>query len=281
MLVYFDAKDIINIFEKSQPCSSDYLDSVLKQGGHKLVLSMTTIMEISEPLLHKNAKTNVTRLLNRIEKLPHTYIHESIIPRLELAEAVRAFSEGGEVLEVNPFAKRFDETVDLNSKPETNIYLNYPLSEIVWDLYCFGALGGLDKYAKKLKPTFAADRTLSPKPTLKENFIKTVALILKQHNVPTPSEGVESLANWIYSNPQNCPSERLCYEVWHKIVKNITDIPEESDMEDFQHIGWLPYVDLLTTDRRMNGYVSQVSATISVDYGAKCFCNAKEVLDIL
>ena len=25
----------------------------------------------------------------------------------------------------------------------------------------------------------------------------------------------------------------------------------------------------------------KVSATISVDYGAKCFCNAKEVLDIL
>jgi len=281
MLVYFDAKDIINIFEKSQPCSSDHLANILKRGGHKLVFSMTTIMEISEPLLHKNAKTNVTRLLNGIERLPHTYIHESIIPRLELMEAVRAFSEGGDVLEIDPFATRFDETVDLNGKPATNIYLNYPLSQIVWDLYCFGAVGGLNKYAKKLKSTFAANRALSPKPTLKENFIKTIARNLKLHNVPSPAEGAESLANWIYSSPQNCPSERLCYEVWHKIVKNVTDVPEESDLEDFQHIGCLPYVDLLTTDRRMNGYVSQASATISVDYGAKCFCSVKEVLDIL
>lgn len=179
MLVYFDAKDIINIFEKSQPCSSEHLEKILKRGGHKLVFSMTAITEISEPLLHKNAKTNVTRLLNRIESLPHIYIHESIIHRLELIEAIRAFSEGREVLEINPFVKRFDETVDINGKPATNIYLNYPLSEIVWDLYCFGALGGLDKYAKKLKPTFAADRALFPKPTLKENFIKTVTRNLK------------------------------------------------------------------------------------------------------
>jgi hypothetical protein len=281
MLVYFDTKDLINIFEKSQPFSSNHLYKILEKGNHKLVFSMSTIMEISEPLLHKNAKTIVTRLLNRIEKLPHTYIHESIIPRLEYMEAVSAFCEGREVLKIDPFARRFDEIVDLNRKPATNIYINYPLSEIVWDLYCYGSLGGLDKYAKKLRSTFEADRALSPKPTLEENFIKTVALNLKLHKVKHPTEDIESLAKWIYSNPQNCPSERLSYEVWHKIVKNITDKPEESDLEDFQHIGCLPYVDLLTTDRRMNGYVSQVSASISINYNAKCFFNAKKVIGIL
>ena len=281
MLVYLDTKDIISIFEKAQPCSSEHLENLLKQGGHKLVFSMITIMELSEPLLYKNAKTNVTRLLNRIEKLPHTYIHDSIIPCLELMEAIRAFSQGGDILEINPFVKRFDKTVDLNGKPATNIYLNYPLSEIVWDLYCYGAFGGLDKYAKKLKLTLAADRALSPKPTLKENFIKTIARNLKLHKIPTPIESIEPLANWIYSDPKICPSERLCYEVWHKIVKNLTDIPEESDLEDFQHIGCLPYVDVLTTDRRMNGYVSQASAAISIDYSAKCFYSPKEILDIL
>ncbi len=278
MLIYLDSKDLINILEKSKPLSVEQLENFLKGGNHKIVLSFLTIMEIAEPLLHKKATTNVMVLLNHIEKLPHTYIH-SDISRLELQEALRAFSAGDNYKSIFPFVNRFDETVDLNASPPTKNYINYPLSETVWDLYRFGALGGLDKYAVKLSQTFAADRALSPKPSLKTHFAKTIERNIGLHRLPTPHENISTFADWIYSDASRCPSERLGYEVWHKMVRNITDIPHDSDLEDFQHISCLPYVDLMTLDRRMHGYVCQVSKDISHDYDKKIFRNTKEVLN--
>jgi len=85
-------------------------------------------MEISEPLLHREASTNVMRLLNQIEELPHTFIHSSCITRLELEEGFRAFSSGNEYRDISlPFVNRFDIVVDLEGKPATKQYLNYPL----------------------------------------------------------------------------------------------------------------------------------------------------------
>ncbi len=77
MLVYLDSRDLINLFEKSKPCSPDDFDKVLLEGGHKLVYSCLNIAEISEPLLHSNAKTNVMALLNRVERSPHIFIHSA------------------------------------------------------------------------------------------------------------------------------------------------------------------------------------------------------------
>jgi len=279
MLIYLDAKDLINIFEKSHPFSDNQLHQLLEKGGHKLVFSLMTITEISEPLLHSRAKTNVMGLLNRLEKLPHTFIHESNIPRLELEEAVRAFSAREEYDGIQPFVSRFDDTIDLNAEPPTKIYLNYPLAETVWDLHTYGELGGLDEYAKKLRQTFAADRALDPKPSLKANFVKATQLNLKSNKVKELTEDVAIFANWIYSNPTRCPSIRIGYEVFHKMVRNVADVPEDSDMEDFQHIECLPYVDLMTLDRRMCGYVSQAAATLGLNYSEKVYRNSEQLFN--
>lgn len=278
MLIYLDSKDLINILENSKPLSVAQLENFLKGGKHKIVLSFLTIMEIAEPLLHKKATTNVMVLLNNIEKLSHTYIHSNI-SRLELQEALRAFSAGDNCKGIFPFVNRFDETVDLDASPPTKNYINYPLSETVWDLYCSGGLGGLDKYAEKLRQTFEADRALSPKPGLKTHFAKTIERNIDLHRLPIHHKNMSTFADWVYSDASRCPSERLGYELWHKMVRNITDIPHDSDLEDFQHIGYLPYVDLMTLDRRMHSYVCQASKDISVDYNKKIFRNTTEVLN--
>ncbi len=281
MKIYFDSKDLINILEKSDPCSADDLENILRKNEHEIVLSLITISEISEPLLHKNAKTIVTRLLNRIEDMPHSFLHSSCIPRLELKEAIQAFSDGREYRNINPYVNRFDETVDLYAKPPTSIYLNYSISETVWDLYYVGELGGLDRFAEKLRQVFALDRKVSKKSNLKDNFIKTVERNLSLHKIEVPSEGVEALASWIYEKPTRCPSERLGYEVFHKIVKNITDVPEDSDMEDFLHLGCIPYVDLMTADRRFYGYISQASNGLGLDYDTKIAKTAGDILQLI
>lgn len=281
MKIYFDSKDLINIIEKSTPCSTDNLKNILNSGSHELVLSFLTIMEISEPLLHKKVKSNIMDLLNRIEKLPHTFIHSSSIPRVELEEAFEAFSKGREYNDINPYVSRFDETCDLSKIPPTNVYINYPLSEIVWDLYCFGAVGGLDAYGEKLRKVFMADRSMKNQPNLKDHFTTNVERTLSLYGLKIPSTKLTPFSSWIYDNPSRCPSERLGYEVWHKMLKNITDIPNDSDMEDYNHLSCLPYVDLMTLDRRMHNYVAQASKSLKLPYDSKAAKTTQEILDRL
>lgn len=272
---------MINLFENSYPFSADDIDKILAKGGHKLVYSFLNIAEISEPLLHSKAKTNVMALLNRVEQTPHVYIHSSKIPNLEFASAVKSYVNEKEYNSIDPYVQRFDFTVGLNSKPSTKDFFNYLLSEIVWDLHCFGALRGFDRFAEKLKQTFAEDRAMQPKPSLKKHFKTLIKRNLKLHHVTGPSGDIKSFANWVYSNPSRCPSQRLGYEVWHKMIKNINDEPTASDMEDFCHIECLPYVDFITLDNRMRGYVSQSCKAIGTTWDEKICKNLKEVIEKL
>jgi hypothetical protein len=281
MLIYLDSRDLINLFERSNPCSPDDFDEILRRGCHKLVYSWLNIAEISEPLLHSRAKTNVMALLNRVEMTPHAYIHSSRIPHLELASAVQAYVNEKDYKSINPYVHRFDFTVDLNANPSTKDYINYPLAEIIWDLNCYGALGGLDRFAQKLQQTFAEDRALQPKPSLKKHFTTLIERNLKLHNVTGLKSSVESFANWIYSNSKRCPSQRLGYEVWHKMIKNVDDEPTPSDMEDFCHIECLPYVDFMTLDNRMRGYVTQACQAIQINYSERLCKNSTEVIECL
>ncbi|MBW2677878.1 MAG: hypothetical protein JRD49_09940, partial [Deltaproteobacteria bacterium] len=181
----------------------------------------------------------------------------------------------------DPYVHRFDFTVDLNAQPSTKDYLNYPLAEIVWDLYSEGALGGLDRFAKKLKEVFAEDRALTTKPSPKKHFPTLIERNLKLHHVSGPNDDIKSFANWIYSNPARCPSQRLGYEVWHKMIKNVHDVPTPSDMEDFCHLECLPYVDFMTLDNRMRGYVSQACKAIQTKYAENLYRNSTEIVDSL
>ena len=71
---------------------------------------------------------------------------------------------------------------------------------------------------------------------------------------------------------------RLGYEVWHQLGKNKTDRLEDSDMEDYQHVLCLPYVDLMTLDKRMHNYVSQAAAGMSLDYSGRIFRSVQDLL---
>jgi hypothetical protein len=281
MQIYLDAKDLINIFEKSNPCSSDQFDIILRQGDHQLVYSLLNIIEISEPLLHANAKTNVMALLNRIEETPHIYIHSSIIPRLELMSAVEAYVNGEEYNRIDPYVQRFGHMLDLDPQLTTKDYLNYSLAEIIWEIYCLRELRGLDCYAKKFKQIVTGDRSLSKKPSLKNFFPTIIESQLRSHQVSIPNIDIKSFSSWIYSDPARCPSLRLGYEVFHKMTKNVDDEPIPSDMEDFCHIDCLPYVDFLTIDKRMCGYVNQACKTMRINYAEKLCNNSKEIVDKL
>ena len=277
MKIYLDARDLIEILQNGKPCNADELNKSLRRGNHELVLSFEVVCEISAPLAHPAAKTNVMTLLNCLDELPIAFIHPAI-ESLELQEALSAFSAEREWNPILPFVKRFDETVDPHGLPPTAMFINYPLAPTVWDLHCYGALKGLEGYAPKMRKLFSTDRSLKTPPTLKAHFPTVMERHLKTCKVSRANIPIQGFASWVYENPNRCPSIRLGYEVWHQLGKNKTDPLEDSDMEDYQHVLCLPYVDLMTLDRRMHNYVSQAAVGLCLDYGRRIFRSVHEVL---
>lgn len=277
MKVFLDSKDLIDILQDDNPCSVDQLEDTLVRGRHQLAVSCYTVTEISVPLAHSSLKTNVMALLNRLERMPIAFIHAGV-DALELKEALDAFSSQREYREIHPFVGRFDDALVLDARPRNRIFINCSLAETVWDLYSHGSLQGLESYAKRMREIVTRDRSLKKPPTLKTHFTKVIQRNLKLHNLSRSHVSLPDFANWIYENPNRCPAIRLGYEVWHKIVRNKTDALEDSDMEDYQHLTCLPYAHLMTLDRRMHGYVSQASASMSLDYCSRIFRSVQDLL---
>jgi hypothetical protein len=70
---------------------------------------------------------------------------------------------------------------------------------------------------------------------------------------------------------------RLGYEAYHKLVRNLSDRVEDSDIDDFTHISSLPYVDGITLDNRMRGYIAQVDASIGTAHSRRVYRNLDEI----
>lgn len=282
MLVYLDARDLIDVFEHGKPCTADRLECVFREGHHELVLSFSNVREVSAPLLSRNVTTNVMSLLNRIEKAPVRFIREGTLPRDELKEALAAFCDSREYKDVYPFVDRYDKTF-ARQPLTTKLYLNHSIAEIVLTVWTQNptALAQPTHHARLLRKLFAADRAPQNRKSVAENFVDSVGRHLAQWGLAQPVSSLRDLAEWIYRKPSRCPSLRLKYEVYHAILKNLTDIPKDGDIPDFGHLGCTPYVDLITLDSRMYAYVDQVIASSAFPYQQRICKNVEEVLEEL
>ena len=146
----------------------------------------------------------------------------------------------------------------------------------MWDLYTQGALKGMDDYAGTMRSLILKDRSITRLPSLKSHFVEVIGRELRGDGLSCSA--TQEFSNWMYENSNRCPGIRLSYEVWHQIVKNKTDVLQDSDMEDYQHLINLPYVDVITLDRRMTGYVAQAAKRMGMDIKGRI---CKSVVDIL
>lgn len=280
MLVYLDTKDLINVLERSDPVSPSALGGSLRKAKAQLALSFITVAEISAPLLAQSAQTNVMSLLNRLETLPHVFLADSHVERLELEEAVEAFVSERKYSPIDPFVARFDYTIPLRGEPATAAYLRYSIAETIWDLWRNepALFDGYATHYGAYQAVLTQDRSLANPPTLRANFRSAIQRAVDLHGVKAPGVDIQKLGDWIYSSPSRCPAKRLGYEVWHRIRSNVTDRPKPSDISDFNHLFALPYVDVATLDRRMLGYVTGATSEWSEGIVAACFRDAAEVL---
>ena len=280
MKIFLDTRDIINLFEKNIPCSVEFFRNKMSSNGHQLVLSFASVMEIVAPLLQKNTSTSVMRLLNHIESVPVTFIKANT-SQLELAEAIRSYCNGTEYCKIHPFVSSFAEVPI--GHPENKHALKMSLSEVVFGLWTHSPdiLKGFNKYHAEMIRVLNEDRTEEWPPSLGDHFAVVVARHLKKGKFEFPRSELRAFAQWIYDNPLRCPGFRLGYEVYHKLRYNKTDKAKTGDIADFSHVDYLPYVDMITLDRRMTTYTRQAWSALGVDYGSSLYNTAEDILSKL
>ena len=140
MLIYLDSRDLIDLCQDSACIEISDFENWLLSHSHRVVLSMQTLIELSDQLRIGNL-LEVRRDLNRLENLPHTFVNEGRICDLEMREAISAFEENREYRfdATAPFGARIDQVADLHGEPQwilegrtpvpTSMIVNYGIAE--------------------------------------------------------------------------------------------------------------------------------------------------------
>jgi len=269
VLIYPDSKDLINLVDRHTAIDFEGIRQRLVAGGHKIVLSFATIIEIAGPLLRLSARTNVMSFCNQIERLPHQFVNEGRISILELKEAIDAISENREFYKdvINPFFDRFDQSIPVADLASTRFLLRYSIAETLFDLWTEDRdlIGGYEKHGLRLIKRLQADRQISNPPSLRTNFFRKIGDDLRFYGIPEPKQGAQQLAEWIYAMPSRCPAMRLGYETYHQLRRNVTAGLSTSHMVDLVRLNALPYVDIFILDSEMYTYVSQAIRALDWD----------------
>jgi hypothetical protein len=268
--ILLDSKDLIDVLEHHRPVGAEDLHAWLTARNSQLVYTMTNISEFAAPLREPETDILVMRgLLQAAEALPHCYLKEGTISRDEIRMAAEAFVEGHECEPWNPYVIRWDETLMPVGASPARIFINYRLDEIVFALWRTNP----DIFAQRQHGALVLggirhDRALpvGELRTARQNFPYSLRSKLPRYGVNMPEDRIDEFANWLYCNPRRAPGHRMSYEIYHAIRANVHDRLNLSDLRDTAHGYALPYVDVITMDRRMTEYATQVLRRTAKDF---------------
>jgi predicted nucleic acid-binding protein len=264
--IFFDTSHLIRVFEKSDPVSAATLEAVLRDGGHELVLSLATINELAAPLHHSRASTNVMGLLNALEALPLTYVADVRIDRLELEAAIGAWRHSLEPASVDPFTDRLDRVLALDGS--------------MFAFWQLGLIGGPQDFLPRFRSAVQAHREAGL-PDRTQHLIATIDRYLDLYGIPFPRVDLPDFGYWVAADWRRAPATHLQNELFRQLVANERDSMQTSDLGDLIHTGSLPYVDLITLDRRMAHYAAQAAKAIGSNLSARICSNPQIVLQRL
>jgi hypothetical protein len=197
---------------------------------------------------------------------------------------VRAFLEEREYRPgAPPFAPRFDYVASPFEEPATKDYIEYPLAHTICELWNVdnGLFSGYPIHAERLRSSLESGRSRPNYKNHGANFQNTIRRNLCLYKIGFPTDKIGALASWISENNHRCPAQRLGYEVFHKLLKNLMDVGEKSDIPDFAHISCIPYVDAITLDNRMRGYVAQVDQSVGTNFSEEVYRKVDEIEALL
>lgn len=291
MRIYLDTSQLINLLERGNAgISPPQFNEMLRHGNHTLALSFVTVCELSTLLWNPRSDVVVTRTLNTLEEFPLEWIDLAKIHNLEVSYGLACHKLGFAYDRINPFVPSFVDTIQ-NPPRTIRMFLQYRLSEAVFDMWRSGQFD-YQEQSRRLTATFRQimeqerqllatlrDRTAARR----ELFIRKVVERIQNHRLHTAedtgnAELFREFAERVYADSSWCPTVRLSFEVFHALVNNVGDQLDEGDLNDLIHLWAVPYVDFITTDRRIAAYLAQVSERLGKCCHQKLRQNIKKLV---
>ncbi len=260
-----DASDIIDVVEHSRPVTVDALESFLQSQKGTLVLTLTNVLEFVRPIVDDGDFLRFRPLLQRLERLPVTYLRNAHIPMQELKGAVEAFLSGTECKPIKPYVRRWEQTAQLPGTSVCDRLVGLRIDEAVYMIWKTNpdAIRGPAKAGPRLRALVAADRRLVRANQVRSarNFANSVRRYLQRsalYGFECPEDRIQGLAEWIYSDAGRCPGLRLHHDLYHQMLTDVRDTPKDSDLCDHSQASCLPYVEVVSVDKRIAHHLTQV-----------------------
>jgi len=289
MRILLDASSFIDA-EHGMPISFGELDKLLRERHARLILTYTNINEFAAPPFERTGDRLALRYqLQQVEQLPLGYLREGGIAPAELREAVSAFNEKRECHPINPYVKRWDETLVREGPSPEEMVVGLSLFDIV-----LLALSGGDALRRTkahwegpLGKQFELDRKLpaEKRKAVEKHFPEGVRRYLESYQIGFRSDRIKGLADWIYDNPAlRCPGYRLAYDWRQELMNNVDERVTGNDISDRAHVVAVPYVDAITMDSNTADLCRRVVRRLkaknpSINYEERIFTSLKELLD--
>jgi Protein of unknown function (DUF2442) len=289
MRILFDASALIDI-EHAKPVSFADLDKMLREHHARLVVTCTSINEFAAPRFEKTDDRLALRdQLQQLEHLPIGYLREGGIVLGELREAIQAFNENRECVSINPYVRRWDETLVPEGPSPVGMLVNQSLYDLVAMALSRGDVfrRAIRKWEDPLREQFEADRKLPAQSRRKteQHFRQALRKHLDFCRISFPRDREKEIAGWIYADPvARCPGYRLAWEWREELMNNLTEKVSKNDIPDRAHVLAVPYVDAITMDANTADLCRRVARRLraknpAINYEERIFTSLKELLD--
>lgn len=246
----------------------------LRERDAQIVLTFTNVSEFANCFHDVSDRLYVRSILQSLESLPVTYLHETLIEVNELEEAIEAFAQSRTPRVHSPYVSRWDETAAIRGEPSpVRMIVGYRLDMMIFDL-----LGGEDgerliehrrQRAIATRNEVLKDREIpaNHRPKPRQALTDALARKIEFWKLPRPSD-ITAFGKWIYADATRCPGFRIAWELFCALIRNTDDPLEATDVWDNAHFPAIPYVDHATFDRRMCGYFSEIAGRVAKHTGA-------------
>lgn len=283
MRILLDAKDLIDIVEHGRLVDTSAFGQWLHDRNASAVLSFTNVSDFVGPAFEENRFPEMRLLLQRLETLPLVYMREGTIIEDELKAALAAYRTGREPSAVNPFVARWDETSKWEGEAATKILVGMRLDDLVH--MARGTIQAYKRAAPILRRQIEDERALpeDEKLSLKQIFVNGLPARLIAHQIEARDVDLKAFGDWLWEEPGRCMGLWLHFEARHHLVKDHKLRFNDGDIADFAHIAAIPYVDVLTVDKRIEDLVRKSFETLRKSHPAtktscRVFRNVESVM---
>jgi hypothetical protein len=289
--IYLDTSDLIDLLERDNAgvTVAEFREFLVSKNS-SIVLSNQSINELIAPLWEPGGRTVVSRVLNSLEEMPHEWIDITRLPNREVQAALVATKAGTDYIPPDPFVKNYVATI-INAPSLLNLYLNYPLSEIAFDLWRTGTFDPraqkarhVGNYRKLIRTDRAVvtsmnDRHAARQKLLSDRIIERIRTFRLYNREDASNDALfENTSAQIIARPDWAPALKLVFATFHSLVDDVGDKLQDGDLGDLSHAFAVPYVDRFTSDRRISSHIRRACQTMNVECDGTLVRNIEELI---